>query len=486
MADTYTSVEASRAVPGTGERWAASSLLWCGRGGVGDDYTVISPVDGSVIQTVSLLSSSELEAVVRSDNARPSVTPDQLRSFCDRLHVALQSLTLDLEGAMLLETGFIRRDCAELMAGSLQYVHGFMALFESLGDVHDTPIVYETASGTRQIRRVSAPWGTVAAVLPQNAFLISALACLLNALLVGNRVILRAPLQSARSAALLALAIDAARPPAGTVSVVMARAREFVAAICHDPSPGLVHYMGSSEHAPSLLGQTFAAGKGVIVDGSGNGWVYVAPDANPDNAAAILADGAVRYNGQTCTSINGAMIDNSIYPAVRKRLLVIWGRLKCGNPLTDDVDVGPLFDRRQTNSCVEIVHNAGGAILCGGHCDGSLLAPTLVERPSPDSDMVRKGFFGNALWIMPGTADGFASLWRHNQYPLCAGILSPSATPLEWVGRLPNLARLTINGDPSIEHIYEPWGGYPSSGANPVSLWHEKYRRLVQVDEPAG
>jgi len=30
--------------------------------------------------------------------------------------------------------------------------------------------------------------------------------------------------------------------------------------------------------------------------------------------------------------------------------------------------------------------------------------------------------------------------------------------------------------------MFEPWGGYPPSGSNPVSLWIEKYRQIYQLD----
>jgi hypothetical protein len=42
-----------------------------------------------------------------------------------------------------------------------------------------------------------------------------------------------------------------------------------------------------------------------------------------------------------------------------------------------------------------------------------------------------------------------------------------------------------VNSDPTIEHIFEPWGGYPESGLNPVGTWKEKYQRVVAIDEPS-
>lgn len=470
-------------IPEVGGRWDKSSLLWQGRGGRGSDWQQTSPLDGSVIQTVSLLDREELDALVAWDASTPAGgNNDELRAFCLRLHAALRELAPRLEDAMLRETAFVRPDCREMVAAGLEFVQDFpdVAPGDNAGTV---PIHYDVGSSRRQIRLSPSPWGTIAVILPQNAFLVVALTCLLNALHTGNRVILRAPQQSARSAALLATAIEQAQLPPRMVSVVLTRARDFVEALCASDAPCLIHYMGSSAHAPSILAQAFESGKGAIVDGQGNGWVYVAEDADLGCATEILTRGALRYNGQTCTSINGAIIAPAIYPALRTRLRDAWGQIPVGNPLSEDVAVGPLLDEAQAEHCLDVIRQAGASILCGGSRVGNLLEPTLVETSTPESRLVREGFFGCALWIAKGTSDDFVSWWRRNRYPLCAGVLSASAEPSRWQARLSNLARLTINGDPSVEHIHEPWGGYAASGSNPVSLWKHKYERIIQLDQ---
>jgi hypothetical protein len=85
--------------------------------------------------------------------------------------------------------------------------------------------------------------------------------------------------------------------------------------------------------------------------------------------------------------------------------------------------------------------------------------------------------------MAPGDASDFRQLWKVNRFPLCAAVLGKTVDAEEWV-RLGNLARLVVNGDPSLEDPLEPWGGYPSTGNNPVSGWYEKYRRQVQIDRP--
>jgi len=462
----------------------SGSLLWGTQGGKGERTDVFSPASGERIAYASQLSEEELVALTAPVSVLAPLTAQKIADFAARLHRALLSMRPDLREAMQLETAFISEDCEELLEGSLAYVEGYCCQSGQADNMQTVPILYRQGAQTRQIRSLRTPWGTIVVILPQNAFLLLGIVCLLNALAAGNRVILRAPMQSARSAALLAKAIQIAQPPQNSVSLVMIRAKELLFALYKSPTACLIHYMGSSRHAPQILSDTFQYGKAALIDGEGNGWVWVGADACPETAAKLLIAGALRYNGQTCTSINGAVIHPALYSNVRDLLIRHWEKLKAGCPLSTPVDVGPLFDVAQAQWCEQQIGSSGGLVLCGGQRKANLLSPTLIENPNPNSALVTEGLFGPALWIAPGDAETFVESWRSNRFPLCAGILSPSADPGWWHARLQNLARLVMNGDISQEYLFEPWGGYPSSGMNVVGDWKEKYQRVVQTDEP--
>jgi acyl-CoA reductase-like NAD-dependent aldehyde dehydrogenase len=223
----------------------------------------------------------------------------------------------------------------------------------------------------------------------------------------------------------------------------------------------------------------------VLIDGEGNAWIWVDEDTPLDYACDILTSGALRYNGQTCTSINGAVVHPRIYDQLQERLVDRWKGIKFGSPVEAGIQVGPLMSEAQTEQCLARIESSGATVLVGGHRHGSLMAPTLAAEPSEASELVSHGFFAPALWIAPGDAERFAALWPRNRYPLCAGVLTRSDDVKQHLDRMPNLARLTVNGDPSLEYLYEPWGAYPASGTNTVSHWHRKYLRTVQVDAPA-
>lgn len=484
-------------VPPVGAPWPLASRAWGCSAGRGESSDLFSPADNTLVQSLRLLDDAELARLVApcSPNVIASAgNPAVLWPFVARLESALGALSPLLHDAMQRETGFVAFDCDEMTLGAREYVRDFRRRWEE----HEArtaagkppPLVWRAAEQQeRQIHLARASWGTVAVVLPQNAFLLLAVTCLLNALAAGNRVILRAPLGSARSAALLGLLLDQAGCPPGWVSVVLVRARPFVCALQAAPGPCLIHYMGGSSHGADLLAHSFDANKAILLDGEGNVWVWVGPDAAPEAAADLLTRGAaLRYNGQTCTSVNGAIIHPAVYSQVRAALAARWSRLRAGNPLCDpDVNVvGPLFDDAQAVWCEQQARESGGTILCGGQRTGNLLAPTLIEEPREDSGLVTNGVFGPALWIAPGERDDFVRRWAVNRFPLCAGVMSPGeqSGAAWWLGRLPNLARLVINGDPSEECLWEPWGGYGASGTNPVGAWADKYRRVLQVDAP--
>ena len=444
------------------------SLIGGERRGGGETFRARSPLDGSIVaegETLGDLAWLSETRLPPHDLGLTGLAPELRR---------LRAAFID---ALRWETGFIPRDCEELIDGALAYAEGY--------EVHPSNRLVERTDeirGVRRMRLIDVPYGTIAAILPQNAFLPLALACLFNGLRAGNRVVLRAPQQSALSASLLSLALERTPELAPWVSVAVLSARRFVDGFLGSRSPGLLHFFGGSKAAADLVARGFDAGKSVLIDGEGNVWAYVDRAFDADRAAETLVAGAFRYNGQTCTSINGALVHPDRYAEVADRVEARVRALRAGFEEGDAV--GPVFDEAQAAWCRERIVGCGGEIAVGDEPRGTLLPPTLVLEPRTDSPLVREGAFGPVLWLALGDADAFAAFWRTNRFPLGAAILQEPTDPAAWAARLPGLARLVVNGDPSVEDPFEYWGGYPPSGQNPVSPWLSKYRRTLQIETP--
>lgn len=455
--------------PAVGGIWETPSLIWGKEAGQGEWTESISPL-GTSIQQFRLLSSGEIDRLFAP---RPRFRKSDLTEPCRRLAEMLCAEREFAATSMRLATGFNVADCHEMLDGAIHLLQHF--------DPSATPTAKPSSYDGRNIDLVRAPWGTVAVVLPQNAFLIVSLTCLLSALSSGNRVILRAPSIGGRSAGILGhYLLEAGFDPDG-FSIVACDARQFVATLLESPQRPFLHFMGSSRRGGALLQQAFDAGCASIVDGDGNVWVYVDEDYDPDEAAEALWRGAIRYSGQTCTSVNGIVAHPSIENRLRARLQELFATTEFGF----EKMVGPVFSKEQVGFFEEAARASGGRMARNGQPLGNLMPATLIEDPSWSSGLVTEGAFCPALWVRTGDYEEFVSHWPTNKFPLSAGVMSYSRDAAEVAADLVGVSRVVMNGDPSIEYVMEPWGGYPGSASNPVSPWVDKYTRVVQIDRPS-
>lgn len=369
---------------------------------------------------------------------------DVARGLADRL----ESRRADWLEAIGVESGFSAVDVDEIFDSCLLLLRSF----------RPAPLDSRTVPNLDPSRRVElafVPWGTILAILPRNAYLYLALTVCVNALAAGNRVMLRTPRGAERSGELLGEALCQCEV-GDSVSLVSEPAADLIRRFGESPEAGLVHYFGGSGRIDQLLADCFRAGKGCLAEGEGNTLVYVGAGFDPARAAQILVEGSTRYQGETCTSINGAIIHPDLYAGVVGAI----PSASAGVELSDELRA-------------KIAESGGRARSFG--------PGVLVERPDLSSALVREGVFGPVFWVSAGTEEDFQRLWTSNQFPLCAGVLANGA-PTDWALRLPNLSRLVVDGDPSIEDPLEPWGGYPRSGSSHVAPWMEKYSRVVQID----
>jgi acyl-CoA reductase-like NAD-dependent aldehyde dehydrogenase len=154
-----------------------------------------------------------------------------------------------------------------------------------------------------------------------------------------------------------------------------------------------------------------------------------------------------------------------------------------GEPHDVRTQVGPLFSAEHAAGLARDLRRGSELrLLCGGASQGAYFAPAVVEGVALDHALVRQGLFGPAVWIHPVRPAQVFDWLRANAFPLSDTVLSTRPEVIESFALNSRAARICINEDPSIESMFEPWGGYPPSGLNPVSTWIEKYRQSYQID----
>lgn len=146
-----------------------------------------------------------------------------------------------------------------------------------------------------------------------------------------------------------------------------------------------------------------------ILELGGNNAIIISENADLEMALPAIVFGAVGTCGQRCTSTRRLIIHESIYDKVKEQLRNAYGQLKIGNPLDEEMHVGPLIDRDAVNkylAAIEAVKSSGGrfvvegGVLEGeGYESGNYVKPCIAEVEN-EWPIVQEETFAPILYLI--------------------------------------------------------------------------------------
>lgn len=308
------------------------------------------------------------------------------------------------------------------------------------------------------------PVGVVAGITPFNAPFNLACHKIAPALAAGNAIVLKAPPQSpAVVARLVELFIDAGAPP-GSVNLLYGNA--VGPALVRDPRVDFVSFTGSSR-----VGAEIKAASGlrrVALELGGNGTTIVHSDADVAEAATLCARNSMRLAGQSCISVQNAMVHESVYDAFVERLVAEVKTLKVGDPLDPATDVGTLIDEaaaRRVEGWVAEAVAQGARLLTGGNRRGAQYEPTVLVDVKRTMRVVCEEVFGPVVTVQPYR--DLKPLFEQisaDQYGLHCGIFTKSIQVAFDAIRSLRVGGLIVNGTSTWRTDQLAYGGVKSSG----------------------
>lgn len=354
-------------------RWEKSS----------EPLPVTSPYDGSLVGTTYLASAEQLEDATAAAE-RAFKTTSRLASY-EREEVLLsisRGITErrdELARLMAQEAGKPVRDAAVEVTRA---ANTFKVAAEEAKRIGGEVIPIDwlpLAKGRLGVTR-RFPIGPVAAISPFNFPLNLAAHKIAPAIAVGNPVVVKPPSDAPLVLLTVANIVHESGLPAGGFSV-LPMTRALGDRLVSDDRFKLLTFTGSS---PVGWGMKERAGKKrVVLELGGNGGVIVDRDANLEYAVQRVVAGAFSYAGQVCISVQRVFIHKEIYDAFTKALVDAVKRLKVGDPVDPETDVGPVIDdpsAERIQAWIEEAVQAGGRVLVGGGRQGRLFEPTVLAE----------------------------------------------------------------------------------------------------------
>src|SRR6186997_1108313 len=222
------------------------------------------------------------------------------------------------------------------------------------------------------------PIGPIAAISPFNFPLNLAAHKLAPAIASGNPIVLKPPSADPLTMLTIAEIIEAAGPPAGSVSI-LPMTRELGDRMVADERFKLLTFTGSPSVGWRMKER--AGKKKVVLELGGNAGVIVDATADIDWAVKRCLIGAYAYAGQVCISVQRMFVHEDVWDTFMEAFVAGVASLKLGDPLDPTTDVGPMVDEHQASRTQRWVDEAvavGGTILAGGKADGTFFPPTVL------------------------------------------------------------------------------------------------------------
>jgi len=252
-----------------------------------------------------------------------------------------------------------------------------------------------------------------------------------------------------------------------------------------------VNYLSfiGSERVGWYLKSKLAPGTRCALEHGGAAPVIVEPDADLADMIPLLVKGGFYHAGQVCVSVQRVFVHESIARSVAVSVAAQAAKLKVGDPLNPDTEVGPLILPKEVDRLeqwVAAAQHAGAEVLTGGHrLSDTTFAPTVLWNPPHDAEVSTKEIFGPVVCIYPYT-DRNDAIRRANEldYHFQAAVFTKHLdVAFDTVAKL-NASAVMVNDHTAFRVDWMPFGGRDASGEGlggiPHSV-HEMTRTKLMV-----
>ncbi|ODR01132.1 aldehyde dehydrogenase [Mycobacterium intermedium] len=373
---------------------------------------------------------------------------------------ALEALALHTSELCSRETGapitYSRQANGFLPAVIFRYYAGLI-------DTFDIEEFRPSLVGHTLVRR--EPIGVVGAIVPWNVPQLLAAMKLAPALAAGCTVVLKPAPETALDALAIAEAAEEAGLPPGVLNVIPG-GRETGAYLVGHRDIDKVAFTGSTDTG-RLIGQTCGQlVRPITLELGGKSAAIILDDAQLGPTIQGLRSVSFGNNGQLCYAGTRILAPRSRYGEFVDALTEMADDLVVGNPLDENVDIGPLVSSRQRErvlNYIEIGKAEGARIVTGGGVPadcrrGWYVAPTVFADVPNSARIARDEIFGPVLTVIPYESDREAiDIANDSEFGLAGSVWSSDEA------RATQLARAVHTGTIGI-NMYQPDLGAPFGG----------------------
>ncbi|MBB3918135.1 MULTISPECIES: aldehyde dehydrogenase family protein [Rhizobium] len=442
--------------------------------------SVHSPFDGSLIGSIDITDASDVsELIIRARRGaklardlprhkRASILEGAAQLIERRLDAFAETIVREAGKTIVQARKEVSR-CVNTLKLSAEEAK------RNAGEI--VPFDAFAGSEQRQGWFTREPLGIIAAITPYNDPLNLVAHKLGPAIAGGNAVLLKPSNLTPFSAINLVDALIEAGLPRDVITIAHGD-RELVTALITSRDVRMVSFTGGFATGEAI---SRAAGlKKLAMELGGNAPVIVMNDCDFSKAVDGCVSGAFWAAGQNCIGAQRILVQAGIYERFRDAFVAGTKKLKSGDPLRNDTDIGPMISTQsaeRTEAAVNDAIAAGAKLLCGHRREASLYHPTVLEGTPVTCKLWHEEVFAPVVMLAPfDTIDQAIEMANDPDYSLHAGIFTSNINvALDAANRI-EAGGVMINDSSDYRFDAMPFGGfkYGSMGREGVRFAYEE------------
>ena len=435
-------------------------------------FQAINPANEEILAEIAQAETSDVDAAV-------SAATEAFKSW--------RLIPAPLRGEFLFKVGDILKQKKEELAQLLTRDMG-KVIAEARGDVQEAiDMAYFMGGEGRRLLGYTAPVempnkfgmavrdpaGVVGLITPWNFPIAVPSWKIFPALVAGNTIIWKpSPETPAISAAFVKVFEEAGLPP-GVFNLLLAPGAEVAKSLVSHPGVRVLSFTGSTTTGRAIAESAAKLNKKLSLEMGGKNAILVMDDANLELVTDATLWAAFGTSGQRCTAASRLIVQKGIASKVKESLAERTKKLRLGDGLDPNVDVGPVINKtavERIHKYVQLGQKEGARALVGASVadvngKGFFYSPTLFDGVQPGSTLEAEEIFGPVLSIIEvDSLEEAIEVNNRSQYGLSTSIFTQDVNRAFTAMRDIFTGLVYINHGTTGAEIQFPFGGVRGTG----------------------
>jgi acyl-CoA reductase-like NAD-dependent aldehyde dehydrogenase len=341
-----------------------------------------------------------------------------------------------------------------------------MEYYADNGQILSTDEVVNTDARKTVIR--FQPIGVIGSIMPWNFPYWQALRFAAPSLIIGNTIVLKPASATMQCGIEIEETFNRVGLPDGVFQTLVGDSS--VAESLIDSDVNAVTFTGSVPVGAKVAQRATSQIKKTVLELGGSDPFIVCEDADIEKASNGAIKGRFINCGQSCIASKRFIVVKNVANEFIEKFVQKAEKLKVGDPLSDDTDIGPLVNASGLNKIDSQVKESvkeGAEVLTGGEQIGKrgyFYRPTVLKNVNPKMQIAQEEVFGPvAPIIVAGDEVEAIELANDSEYGLGASIWTQDLDKAERLSSIVESGIVSVNNvvasDPRV-----PFGGVKKSG----------------------